>query len=251
MPTVYVTPSTPTPAPTPSGIINVIRYVGDGYVPQDVKRRRKLVMEACRRVGSPVIVKHMYTDRDVQDGIAEASPNFSSVYGQTRHDDPISHGVGFVSVEKSDDEWVSPDGELVLSDTSPGAGYVLAPRYRGFGPGHLTYVIEPDVALDYFKLSDTGVFIQVQEATAQAPWYPDMQDNDLLINVTIDRMENVTATQERFQLKQTNPISMRGLDRRGRREYTEDGGNRFVINQQFEMTRVPQNDILYSVEWDR
>lgn len=231
--------------------VNVIRYTGEGYVPQDIKRRRKQVMEAMRRFGTPVLVKRMFTDADVKAGTAERSPNFSAAYGQTRHDDPLSHGVGYVGVEKAGGEWVSPGGDLVVAPTNPGAGYAPAPKYRGFGPGYLTYVIEPDVALDYFKLTDTGVLIKVQEATAQAPWYPDMNDNDLLINVVLDRMENVVDTTDRFQLKQTNPVSMRGLDRRGGREYTEDGGNRFVVNQTFQMTRVPDGDVLYSVEVDR
>ena len=237
---------------TPSrGPINVIRYVGEGYIPQDIKRRRKQNLESMRRMGTPVIIKHMFNAEDVEKGVAETSPNFSHAYGQVRHDDPISHGVGYVSVEKSNVEWVSPTGDLVVAPTSPGAGYTPAPRYRGFGPGYLTYIVEPDVAEDVFKLTDTGVLIQVQSQTVQAPWYPEMNDNDLCIRVTLDRYENVTDTQERFQLKMVNPITMRGLDRRGKREYTEDGGNRFVIEQDFEMTLVPPNDVLYNVETDR
>lgn len=232
--------------------INAIRYVGSQNGPQDLLRRRKQVQETMRRMGTPVIVKHMFTDRDVQEGVAMPSPNFDDVYKQPRHDDPISHGIGYVSVELSEDEWYSSDGKtIVTSEVSPGVGYTQAPKYRGFGPGYLIYMIQPDVAEDVFKLTEQGVLIKVQEATAQAPWWPEINDNDLIINVTIGKGETILDTHERYQAKMTNPVSMRGYDRRGRREYTEDGGNRYVVNQQFQMTLVPQHDVLYNVEVDR
>jgi hypothetical protein len=86
---------------------------------------------------------------------------------------------------------------------------------------------------------------------AQAPWYPEINDNDLIINVVLDIHGNIKDTLERYQAKMSSPVSMRGLDRRGRREYTEDGGNRHVVNQTFEMSLVPVNDALYNVEVDR
>lgn len=234
------------------GVINAIRYVGAKHGPQDLLRRRRQVQETMRRMGAPVIVKHMFNDRDVQEGIAQKSVNFDDVYGQTRHDDPISHGIGYVSIELSDDEWIASDGKtIVVSETNPGAGYQQAPKYRGFGPGYLIYIIEPDVAEDVFKLTETGALIKVQEATAQAPWWPEINDNDLIINCTIGKGENIISTEERYQAKMSNPVSMRGYDQRGRREYTEDGGNRFVVNQQFQMTLVPKHDVLYNVETDR
>jgi hypothetical protein len=235
-----------------SEIKNVIRYYGDMNVPGDVRRRRKLNLESMRRVGTPVIVKRMYTDRDVQEGLAIPSPNFDNVYKQTRHDDPLSFGVGYVSIELSEDEWYHlRTGKIVQQSSSPGNDWLRAPKYRGFGPGYLTYVIEPDVAEDVYKHTEAGVFIKTQSATAQAPWFPEMNDNDLLINVILDRSENIVDTKERFQLKMTNPVSIRGLDRRGRREYTEDGGNRYVVQQNFEMTLIPKHDILYDVDVDR
>lgn len=231
---------------------NVIRYAGTSYAPQDVRRRRKQTQETMRRMGSPVIVKHMFNDDDVRDGIAEQGLNFDDVYAQTRADDPISHGIGFVSVEKSPDEWILPDGSgIVKATTKPSVRHHPAPKYRGFGPGFLIYMILPDVAEDVFKLTETGVLIKTQSATAQAPWYPEINDNDLVTAVILDRTENVIGTRERYQAKMTNPITMRGIDRRGRREGTEDGGNRLMIGQQFEMSLVPDNNPLYNVEMDR
>lgn len=257
MPVIYVDPLTyvVTPValgnqPIPSGRY-VSRYVGEQYVPQDVKRRRRLVHDAMRRLGTPVVIKHRFNPEDVENGIAEVSPNVSDAYGQSRREDPLSYGVGLVSVEKSDNEWITPYGELVKSETQPSPEHTPAPKYRGYGQGILTYIIEPDIAIDTFRAIEGGALIKIQQATAQAPWYPEINDNDLIVRVELSPGWKIRKTFERFEARQTNPVSVRGLDRRGRREYTEDGGNRFMLNQLFEMNLVPQNDILYKVEIDR
>jgi len=231
--------------------INAIRYIGDQNIPRDIKQHRGNNLDTMRRFGAPVLIKHMYISTDVDTGVAVPSPNFDDVYGQTRKGDPISHGIGFVSAETSPDEWVSPEGLLVSSPTSPGAGYTPAPKYRGYGPGYLTYVIMPDVATDVFKLNEVGALIKIQTALAQMGWFPEVNDNDLIISVTIDQSEKVIDTHERYLAKMTNPVSMRGLDRKGRRERSEDFGNRHVVDQNFEMTLLPAKDTLYSVETDR
>lgn len=232
-------------------VLNVIRYVGENNVPRNIRRQRGSNLDTMRRFGTPVVIKHMYNDLDVEEGVAETSPNFSSIYKQTRHDDPLSHGVGYVSIEKSDNEWVSPQGELVVADVSPGAGYTPAPKYRGYGPGHLAYIILPDVAEDVFKLSEVGVLIRTQTAQAQMGWYPEVYDNDLIILVQVDQAENVINTDERYETKMVTPASMRGLDRKGRREYTEDFGNQHVTDQSFQLVLLPRNQPQYQVPVDR
>lgn len=234
-----------------AGIRYARKYVGEDNTPQDIKRRRRQVYDAMRHMGSPVLVKHMYNADDFEKGKAVKSDNYDSVYGQTRHNDPLSHGIGFSSLELSENEWVMPDGSLTKSGDQP-AGGKPAPKYRGFGPGYLIYMIQPDAAEDMFKVNETGALIKIQSATAQAPWFPEISDNDLIINVEIDGAGNILDTFERYQAKMVNPISMRGFgDRRGRREGTEDGGNRFIVNQQFEMTLVPDTDVLMQVDTDR
>lgn len=237
--------------PRLSLVRNVIRYVGKNNVPRNIRQQRGSNLDTMRRFGTPVLIKHRFNADDVQKGIAEKSPNFSATYGQTRRDDPISWGVGFVSVEKSDDEWVTPEGRLVVSATNPGGGAIPAPKYRGWGPGYLTYAILPDVSEDIYKLTPTGVLIRTQQATVQMGWYPEVKDNDLLVIVQIDQSENIIACRERFLLKMTSPASMRGLDRKGRIEYGEDFGNRHVTDQSFQMTLLPENDVAYNVEIDR
>jgi hypothetical protein len=247
-----VFPSAPpvTPLISPDGPTNVINYLGEANLPRSIRRQRQNNLSAMRRFGTPVIVKHMYNAEDVEDGIAEPSPNFSSIYKQARHNDPISHGVGYVSVEKATNEWVRTDGTLYVGSTPP-TGAIPAPKYRGYGPGYLIYAILPDVSEDVFKLTETGAMIRVQQAQVQMGWFPEVNDNDLLIICELDRGENIVRTKERYLLKQTNPASMRGLDRYGRRESTEDFGNRFITDQSFEMTLIPPNDELMNVEVDR
>lgn len=234
------------------GIIDVRNYLGEDWVPKDVRRRRMYNLQTMRRMGNPVLVKHMWNDQDRKEGLAERSPSMMRAYNQPRHDDPLSHGVGFVSVEKSLNEWYDKTtGAIIVSDVPPGDNYVQAPKYRGFGPGYLTYIIEPDAAEDMFRLNEAGALIEVQTATAQASWYPDINDNDLIINVILDRQGNIVEATERYQAKMTNPVTMRGLQRRGLREGSEFGGNRFKVGTQFEMTLVPTTDSLYLVETDR
>ena len=236
---------------------NVIRNYGDQGTPQDIFRRRRLTMETMRRMGTPVLIKHMYNVDDVSTGEATRSPNYDTIYNQTRHDDPISYGVGYVSTETAHDEWIGPateeDGsELVISGNRPSEEWEPAPLYRGYGPGYLTYVILPDAPVDVFKLTDEGALIKTQQARIQLPWYPPVGDNDLLIVVELDAGEKIIETYERYQLKQVNPITMRGRDRWGRREVSfPAAGNRFLVGQYCEANKIPETDPLYLVECDR
>ena len=233
---------------------NIIHYTGEPHVPQDIRRRRVQVMQNMLRMGTPVIIKHQYNIGDVEDGIAKKSPTWDDIYSQERHDDPFSHGVGFVSVEDSDNEWINPQtGAIVVAGSSPGAGYVKAPKYRGYGPGYLTFAILPDVSEDMFKLDESGALIRIQNARAKMGWFPEVNDNDLLILAELDNHEQVITTHERYKLKQTTQISMRGLNRRGRRYPGEpmDFGNQLAVNQVYELALIPPNDTAYDVEVDR
>jgi hypothetical protein len=233
---------------------NIIHYTGEPHVPQDTRRRRRQVMENMLRMGTPVIVKHMYNIEDVENGIAKKSPTWDDIYNQERHDDPFSHGIGFVSIEESTNEWIHPlTGQIVVASSSPGPDYVKAPLYRGYGPGYLTFAILPDVSEDMFKLDESGALIRIQNARAKMAWFPEVNDNDLLILCELNNQEKVVATHERYKLKQTTQISMRGLNRRGRRYPNEpmDFGNQLAVNQVFELALIPPNDTAYEVEVDR
>jgi hypothetical protein len=234
-------------------LLRVGKYVGERNVPHDVRYQRRSTSELMRRMGQPVIVKHMFNPEDELKGLARKSDNFLDAYGQVRNRDPLSYGVGYCSIENSTDEWIAPDGSVVTASVSPGSGYVSAPKYRGFGPGYLTYIIEPDAAIDLYLHTQAGAFVRVQQATAVTAWFPEINDNDLIINVTLDATGHVIDTGDRYVAKKTNPISIRGTNRRGRQEYSGDRGNAHLVNQQFEMDLVPQHSgsALYDVEIDR
>lgn len=227
-------------------------FVGDTNIPGDIRRLRASTQELMRRMGQPVVVKHMFTDYDVKLGIAQTSPVLDPTYGQTRNWDPYSYGTGYCSVQTSTNEWISPNGgRIITADIQPAANYAPAPKYRGYGPGYLTYLIEPDVPMDIFKLSSAGALTKIQTQTVVSGWFPEINDNDLVINVELDHQGNVKDAKERYQAKKTQPISIRGLDRKGRQEYSADHGNRFVVNQNFEMNAIPETSVLYQVEIDR
>lgn len=235
-----------------NNLVYAVKYVGEESAPQDIKRLRRQVHDMMRRLGQPVIVKKMLTIDDVEKGLAERSPNYSSIYGQTRNNDNLSFGSGFVSTEKSEDEWINPTtGDIIQSDFDVDSSWVKAPKYRGFGPSIITYLIEPDAPQDFFTLTPTGAMIQVQTADVTMGWYPKVNDGDLIINVELDDYGHVIDAGPRYQAKTTAPVSIRGLDRRGRKNTGDEFGNRHVVNQTFSITRIPENHELMKVEIDR
>jgi hypothetical protein len=235
-----------------NNLLYAVKYVGEDSAPQDIKRLRRQVHDMMRRMGQPVIIKKMLTIADVEKGLAERSPNYDSIYGQTRNNDNFSFGAGFVSREKSDDEWIDPStGEIIQSDFDVDPSWPKAPKYRGFGPSIVTYIVEPDAPQDFFTLTPTGAMIQVQTADVTMGWYPKVNDGDLIIHVELDESGHVADSGPRYQAKMSSPVSIRGLDRKGRKDIGEEFGNRHVVNQTFPITRVPQNHELMKVEIDR
>jgi hypothetical protein len=220
-------------------------------------------MEVMQRMGTPVLLKRMYTTEDVDNGNAQKSPAYDSVYRQVRHADPLSYGVGYCSIDTQPGEWYDPTTfEVYVGDiddpqpdpANPDSPFLPAPRYRGYGPGFLTYVMLPDRPEDVFRITEQGTMIQTQDATVQLPWWPLMGDNDLMIAVQLNNAGMIIDTFERYQLKKVLPISMRGRDRQGIREIpgVTAGGNRYWIGQECEATKVmPLSDPIYDVETDR
>ena len=82
-------------------------------------------------------------------------------------------------------------------------------------------------------------------------WFPKVSDNDLIIHVELDEYGHVLHSDKRYQAKTTNPVTIRGLDRKGRRENSTDFGNRHVVNQVYPISLIPANHVLMNVEIDR
>src|SRR5246127_2096123 len=148
---------------TPQGLNYATRYVGEPGIPKSVARRRRWVYDAFRRLGTPFLFKHRYSADDVDLGLAQPSPAFDTIYGRSGRFDLLSHGVGFVSQELSPNEWYDQSGHIKQFTSSPGAGWTPAPLYRGYGPGWIVYLIQPDSPLDYLKVDPGGTVVRVEQ----------------------------------------------------------------------------------------
>lgn len=253
----------PTPVVKPPVVAPLLSYrnVGGRRTPQEIKRLRRENMDFCRRMGEAVILKHQYNNDDYNAGtkflddggtvdantdplLAKHCPAcWDGVYNNTRSDCPVCFGVGFVSLVNDNitNKWVENGG---LSDTNLGSN-TPAPKYGGYGPGYITWMVEPDVAVDVFRINEQGVMVQTENAQGVAPWFPDLGDNDLCINVELSRnQQTILKAEDRFQLKLTNPNTIRGFGRRGVFQ-------NYKVSQQFAMARIPENTIWYSVPTDR
>jgi hypothetical protein len=243
------------------------RNVGGRRTPEEIKRIRRENMDFCRKMGEAVILKHQYNNKDFNAGMDFLDDNnlllddpipvdtdpllakhcpacWDDQYDRARSNCPVCFGVGFVSLLYDDitNKWIDSKGQLVGGD--PGTGQ-KAPKYGGYGPGFITWMVEPDVAIDVFRINEQGVMVQTENAQGVAPWYPDLGDNDLCINVDLAPNEDaVIETRDRFQLKLTNPNTIRGFGIRG--NYQD-----YKVSQQFAMARIPDNSIWYEVPTDR
>lgn len=242
---------------TPPIYTDVRYYSGDPDVPHDVRSQRQSNHEVMQRLGTPVLLKRRYNIEDVENGVARKAPTMDdTLYQPTYATDALSHGTGFVSVDTQSGEWYDPaTGNLYISTTNPSPGtYLSAPRHRGYGPGFLAYAILPDRPEDVLKFTAQGTVIRSQNAIVQLPWWPALGDNDLLITCRLNSNGAIAETFERYQLKMVTPITVRGEDNYGNREFDGlAGGNRYWIGQQAEMVRVPYspNEVIYTVEVDR
>jgi hypothetical protein len=231
------------------------KQVGPPNTPQEIKRLRRENMDMCRRLGQPVVWRHQFNNDDLLSNytltlegveptaiaVKKCPACYDTLYEQVRNDCPVCFSVGFVSEEDDPTKWINTSGRIVTSD--PGTG-VNAPLYGGYGPSVLTWMMEPDISVDVFRINQQGVLVKTQNAQGYAPWYPFMGDNDLIINVTLlNNGSEIDSSNERYQLKMVQPVTVRGWGKRTR-------GDEHQVAQSFEMSRVPENNILFQVPSD-
>lgn len=225
------------------------KEVGPPFTPQEIKRLRRQNMDVCRKMGQPVVVRHLWNQDDVIAGTARKCPAcWDSTYEQVRNDCPVCYGFGFASVEDAvdPDDWINLDGQVVNTG-APGSGWVRAPRYGGFGESVLTWLMEPDVAVDVFRINEQGVMVRTYDAQGVAPWFPNLGDNDLCINVTLSPNDySIVGTGDRFQLKLVQQVTIRGFGKMGRPQ----GSQAYKVAQTFQMSKAPTNTSLYDVPVD-
>ncbi|MEM3008604.1 MAG: hypothetical protein QXU32_01670 [Nitrososphaerales archaeon] len=233
-------------------IISTFKEVGPPNTPQEIKRFRRQVMDACRKLGQPVVFRHIWTAEDEAKNLAKRCPAcWDSIYEQVRGDCAVCYGFGYASKEFAINPnlWINNDGQIVET-TTPQTGWVRAPRYGGFAQSVLTWLIEPDVAVDIFRISELGTMVRTYEATGVAPWLPHLADNDLCINVVLSHSDyKIVSEEDRFQLKMVQPMTVRGFGRQGRL-FGAGPSQEFRVGQTFQMAKVPTNNILYEVPRD-
>lgn len=223
--------------------------VGPPNTPQEIKRLRYQNLGSCKHLGAPVVWRHAYGLQDLDSGVAKRCPAcYSTTYKQGRSDCPVCYGTALVSVEDNPETfWIDSDGLIIEAGSQP-AGTVRAPRFGGFAIPYLTWLVEPDVKVDTFRLNEQGALVQQYDAKAFAPWTPTMGDNDLLINVSLGLSGyDVVGTHDRFTLKQVAQVTSRGLGKRG---VPKPLGQPFLVMQSFEMNKVAINHPFNAVPVD-
>lgn len=223
--------------------------VGSPNDPQEVKRLRRENMDLCRRMGQPAVFRHMYSLEDVDAGVAQKCPAcYNTAYDHVRADCVVCYGFGFASVEQNPlGVWITSANQVIINANQP-AGTIRAPRYGGFSAPILTWLVEPDVAVDVFRINDQGVMTQIYDAQGMAPWYPTMGDNDLCINVKLASDGfTILDTLDRFQLKRVQQVTIRGFGKLGR---PGSNGQPHLVAQTFQMNKVPTNQHIYDVPVD-
>lgn len=216
--------------------------LGVQRTPHEVKQWRRQNLDMLRKLGLPVMVKHRWDLNDLRAGTAKRCPAcFNDTYDDSLPDCPVCFGVTLVSVEDDDITGLYIEaGFLAVS------GSVRAPKYGGFGPGYITYMIQPDVPEDVIKFNPEGQLEKTTVAQGVAPWWPLLGDNDLCVNLELSRnMKTIIEESERFELKMTTPLTVRGFGVRS----TDRHDNR--IGQTFQMDRLPVGHNFYNVPLDR
>ncbi len=223
-----------------------LRNVGSPNTPQEIKSLRRSVGDLLRAYGQPVVHMHIYNARDVENGVAKACPKcFDNDLKSARGNCTVCYGVGFVSKDDHLDKWIEEDLSIVDYNTG-----IPAPLFGGFAEPVLTWVVEPDVSLDVFKVNEQGVLVRTQQAASVAYFEPYMGDNDLMINV--DLAQNgytINNVGDRYELKAVQQNTIRGQGAR-------TGNPIFNVNQTFEMDLLPIHDIrmkvpVGGVEWGK
>lgn len=214
-----------------------LKHVGPPSTHQEIKRLRRQVGDMLRRYGQPVVYFKAWNLEDLANGLAVRCPAcYDDTYGQSREDCEVCFNTTLVSAVDSADHYITEEGFLTTETTD-----IVAPAFGGFREPVLTRITQPDAGTDIFRLNEQGVLVRTQDATAVAYWYPTMGDNDIVVDVTLGvDQSTVIAAAARYQLKQVQPITIRGWGKR-----THDQA--YTVQQQFEMNTIPIENILHQI----
>lgn len=188
------------------------RNLGGARTPNEVKELRQSSFELHESLGFPVIFKHRWNARDLQEGLVQRCP---------LHDDIL-------------------DNDAAFDNVCFGTGYV-----GGYSDPYIVYVTLQDAATNTIKISQNGVLIMDQHPQLTAPWNPEMGDGDIIILADFrPGTWEVADTHERYELREVTPITMRGPGFGTQPEMTR---NRFRISQESSVDKLPWDHPLYSL----
>jgi hypothetical protein len=181
--------------------------VGPRGTPQDVQRQRRSSFEYHETYGQPMIFKHRWTRRDVDNGLAVPCPYHDEAYDQDPATCPYCFGTGYLG---------------------------------GYADGVVAYVTFTDAPESRVRVGPGGVLLFQTDPDMQAPWLPEMGTGDLLIQAAFNDDMEIIDLFDRFVLGDVKKITIRGYQEQVQNQ-------EFRVNQQSSAIRVPDNDILQDV----
>lgn len=187
------------------------RNLGGPGTPNDIKQLREARFEMLEELGYPVLHKHRWNERDLQEGLVEQCPLHDDLYDQDATWDPVCFGTGYIG---------------------------------GYADPTIVWVTINDAPQDTLNVLPTGIVMFDHHPQVTAPWNPEMGDGDLLILADFDPMTwEVLDTQERYVLNVVTPYTIRGPQIKSRSTVKE----RFRIQQDATADKMPWGHRVYEV----
>lgn len=154
-------------------------YLGPRSTPHDIRNTRRAAFDWHRGKGEPVIVKHRWTWKDVEQGKTKRCPLHDPAYDSDSQWDQYCFGTGFVG---------------------------------GWDDAVVTFASIADVQEDVIKLLPQGQLLYETHPGFTAPWTPTLGDGDLLIRGNFDfNSWDILEETDRYVLQEVTPFTIRGL----------------------------------------
>jgi hypothetical protein len=191
----------------------------DNSLPNDLAIQRRHCWEYHYTFGMPVVLRTVYDQDAVAEGLASVNPTYDPIYEQAL-------------------TWSGADG---------GAGY-------GYGPPIFTYITLGDSIIDDQTPSEIGVFKQFMP-NMSAPWAPHIKDGDLIISVIIHYDNNgsivIDGTGDRYVVQQVQPVTMRSLFRQNsiylENNYNYPENTDIIVQQNMQAVRIERTNPIYNI----
>ena len=154
-------------------------YLGPRSTPHDIRHTRRAAFDWHRGKGEPVIHKHRWNWKDVEQGKTKRCPNHNAAYDSDSQWDPYCFGTGFVG---------------------------------GWADAVVTFASIADTQEDVIKLLPAGQLLYETHPGFTAPWIPEMGDGDLLIRGSFDfNTWDIVDETDRYVLQEVTPFTIRGI----------------------------------------